>query len=242
MAVFVSLLFMFLLRCLVGCIVWVSCFGIILLFAGLGLMFLYNGGVLSGTAATYAGFLGMPTLNGSDYYAIYGYVCFGISGLLLILLLCCCNRLRLAVAVCKVAGRFVIRVCHVALLPIFLSIVLIGMWAACLLCMIYLLSVTTFTISNSTDLFTSVQSYTDSSLFELYYFLFATLWCNALIGAVGIFIIASACCMWYYNHGPNSELDSPIFRSFKIMFRYHFGSLAFGSFILAVVNFLQIML
>lgn len=203
MTVVISLVFMFLLRCLVGCIVWVSCIGIVLVFAGLGLIFIYNGGVLSGTAASYAGFLGMPTLSGSDYYATYGYICFGLSGVFLILLLCCCNRLRLAVAVCKVAGRFVIRVCLVTLVPIILSLILIAMWACCLLCMIYLLSVATFTISSSTDLFTSVASYTDSSLYELYYFLFATLWCNAIIGAIGVFVIASACCLWYYNQGPN---------------------------------------
>ena len=240
MAVVISLVYMFLLRCLVGCIVWFSCIGIILAFVALGVFFLYNGGVFSGTAATYIGYLGLPTVSGSDYYATYGYVSFGIAGVLLIVLLCCCNRLRLAVAVCKVAGKFVIRVCQSVLVPIFLMIVLVGMWACCLLCMIYLLSVTSFTISNSTDVLTSVASYTDSSLYELYYFIFATLWANAIISAASIFVIASACCMWYYNHGADESLDSPIFRSFKMMFRYHFGSLAFGSFILALVQFMQL--
>ena len=47
--------------------------------------------------------------------------------------------------------------------------------------------------------------------------------------------------MWYYNHGANEDLDSPVSRSFKMAFRYHFGSLAFGAFILAVVQFLQAM-
>lgn len=75
---------------------------------------------------------------------------------------------------------------------------------------------------------------------RLYYFIFATLWCNALIQAVGIFVIACCVCLWYYNHGANSELDSPVTRSFKMAIRYHFGSLAFGSFILAVVNMLQL--
>lgn len=46
--------------------------------------------------------------------------------------------------------------------------------------------------------------------------------------------------MWYYCHGANDELDSPVSRSFKMAFRYHFGSLAFGSFILAVVQFMQL--
>lgn len=51
MAIVISLLFMFLLRCLVGCIVWFSCIGVILAFAGAGLIFLFNGGAFKGTAA-----------------------------------------------------------------------------------------------------------------------------------------------------------------------------------------------
>lgn len=233
---------MFLLRCLVGCIVWFSAIGVIVVFIGLGVIFLFNGGAFKGTAADeYVGFLGLPTLDGSDYYNTYGYICFGIAGVLLILLLCCCNRLRLAVAVCKVAGRFVIRVCQVVVLPIFLAIILIGMWAACLLCLVYLLSATTFEIGNSSDVFTSVADYGDGELLRFYYFFFATLWCSAMISAIGIFVVAAACALWYYNHGANEDLDSPVSRGFKLAFRYHFGSLAFGSFILAVVQFLQAM-
>jgi len=242
-AVVSSLIFMFLLRCLVGCIVWLSILGSILVFAGLGVIFCYNAGIGVFTSAN-MGFLGIPslqgTVNNTEYYATYGYICFGISGFLFLMMLCCCSRIRLAVAVCKVAGQFVIRVCQVMFLPIILAAILIGMWACCLVCMIYLLSATTFTVYG-TDLFTSVADYSEASLLRLYYFIFGTLWSNALIIAIGIFTVASACCQWYYNHGANSELDSPVTRGLKMAFRYHFGSLAFGSFILAVVQFLQMM-
>lgn len=235
---------MFLLRCLVGLIVWFSILGTILGFAGLGVIFCYNAGI--GVFKNNLGFLGLPviTANGNtynkvEYYATYGYICFGLSGFFLLMMICCCNRIRLAVAVCKVAGQFVIRCCQVMFVPIFLAAILIGMWACCLLCMIYLLSSTTFYVASSSDIFTSVKDYSDRSLLELYYFVFGTLWSSALIQAIGTFTIASAVCMWYYNHGANAELDSPVSRSLKMAFRFHFGSLAFGSFILAVVQFLQ---
>lgn len=232
---------MFLLRCLVGCIVWGSIFATIAFFIGMGIIFLANAGKIGSGTVEY---LGIPKSEAdTTYYATYGYICFGIAGVLLILLCCCCSRLKLAVAVCKVAGQFVIRVAQVALVPVFLGLILIGVWALCLLCMVYLLSSTVFVAqkdaSGDYDVFTSVESYSESSLLRLYYFIFATLWCNALIQAMGIFIIASSVCMWYYNHGANSELDSPVMRSFKMGVRYHFGSLAFGSFILAVVQFMQ---
>lgn len=228
---------MFLLRCLVGCIVWLSILGSILTFAGLGVLFCYNAGVA--VFKNNLGFLGLPTLSGSEYYATYGYICFGVSGFLFLMMLCCCSRIRLAVAVCKVAGQFIIRVCQIMFVPIILAAILIGMWGCCLVCMIYLLSSTTFSVISKDDYFTSVADWTERSLLELYFFIFGTLWSNALIGAIGIFTIASACCMWYFNHGANDVLDSPVSRSLKMAFRYHFGSLAFGSFILAVVQFLQ---
>lgn len=241
-AVIISLVFMFLLRCLVGCVVWGSILLTIGLFVGVGVIFLYNAGAIGGAQVEY---LGIPKLDGSPYYKTYGYICFGIAGALFILLLCCCSRLRLAVAICKVAGQFVIRVCQVIFVPIILGILLMGMWALCLLCMVYLLSATSFVAEKDSDgeydIFTSVESYTESNLQRLYYFIFATLWCNALVMAMGIFVVAASVCMWYYNHGANSELDSPVTRSFKMGLRYHFGSLAFGSFILAVVQFMQFM-
>jgi choline transporter-like protein 2/4/5 len=55
-----------------------------------------------------------------------------------------------------------------------------------------------------------------------------------------IFVIASACCMWYFSHGPGEELHLPVLRSYGRAFRYHFGSLAFGSMLLSVVQFLEI--
>ncbi len=61
-----------------------------------------------------------------------------------------------------------------------------------------------------------------------------------MIQAIGVFVIASACAMWYFSHGPNDTLDSPIIRSYKMVFRYHFGSLAFGSLVLAIIQFMQL--
>jgi hypothetical protein len=39
-----------------------------------------------------------------------------------------------------------------------------------------------------------------------YYYVFATLWTNAFLQAIAIFIIAAACGLWYYNQsGPLSQ-------------------------------------
>jgi solute carrier family 44 (choline transporter-like protein), member 2/4/5 len=236
-AILISFIFMFCLRCLAGCIVWFSILGIIVFLALAGLIFLNNAGKIGDSKY---GYLNIPN-SGQSNYEVYGYICFGLSGLALLITLCCCSRIRLAVAVCKAAGQFIVGVCTSMLVPVFQTILALGLWGGCLVVMVYLVSTATFKVANSSDYFSSV-SYTDGGLINLYIFIFSTLWSNALIQAIGIFVIASACCMWYYAQGGAGEgLDFPILRSYKMAFRYHFGSLAFGSLILAIVQFLELM-
>lgn len=104
-------------------------------------------------------------------------------------------------AVCKAAGQFIVGVCTSVLVPVFQTILTLGLWGGCLVVMVYLVSTANFKIASSSDYFTSVD-YIDGGLVNLYIFIFSTLWSNALIQAIGIFVIASACCMWYYSHGP----------------------------------------
>lgn len=213
----ISFFFMFALRCIAGCIVWCSLFGLIFFFIGLGLVFLYNAGYIGG-AASVATYLGVPTLSSTGNNAVYGWISIGLGCFFFILVLCCCSRLRLAVAVCKSAGQFVAGVCSSVLVPIVQTIFAGGLWAACLVVMVYLVSCSSFT-ADSTTYFSSIASYTDQSMIRFYVFIFFTLWCSAFIGAMTIFIISSACCMWYYSHGPDQELTLPVSRSYKMVFR-----------------------
>jgi hypothetical protein len=64
---------------------------------------------------------------------------------------------------------------------------------------------------------------------------FGGLWINALIQAINDFIIASACCIWYFSQGTDEKPFRAIRTSIWRAFRYHFGSMAFGSLILAIV-------
>lgn len=73
---------------------------------------------------------------------------------------------------------------------------------------------------------------------RFYYFIFGTIWCNGIISAIGSFLIASSSCMWYYSNGPGKDLHLPIMRSLGRVFRYHIGSLALGSLILSITQFL----
>ncbi len=235
---------MFLLRCLAGCIVWVSLFGTILVLVGLGIVFLYNSGKYEAlnSAGNVITYLGIPVTSNSEYNSPVGWTLIGVGCGFFIVVLCCCNRIRLAVAICKSAGQFIASVCTSVLVPIVQAFLALALWGGCLVTMVYLVSAANFGVNVASNAyFTTIDSYTDMALVRFYIFVFCTLWVAAFFGAMGIFVIASACCMWYYSHAPGSELSLPIWRSYKMIFRYHWGSLAFGSLLLAIVQFIQLM-
>lgn len=107
LAVVISVIFMFFLRCFAGCFVWLSILLIFLLLIALAIVFLYNGGAIS--RDSFIGNLGIsiPNLPSFSYYNIFGYITFGLAAIVLLLVLCCCGRIRLAVALCGIAGQFI---------------------------------------------------------------------------------------------------------------------------------------
>jgi choline transporter-like protein 2/4/5 len=226
---------MFLMRWIAPLLVWLSIIGIIIIFAGAGFIFLYNAGTFQ-QFGLQLGNLGIPTLAPNQYYNIYGYVSFGLALLFFLVFLCCCSRIRLAIAVCKVAGQFVIRVAQIMLVPIVMTALVLGLWAFGLSSLVYIISTAQFVATN--DVFTSINDYTQRSLGMFYYFFFGILWTNAFLGAVSLFIVASSCCLWYFSRGPGDELSSPVLTSLYRIFRYHMGSLAFGALIIAVIQFI----
>lgn len=96
------------------------------------------------------------------------------------------------------------------------------------------------------------------SSFELNNFMiafhtFAWLWTNQFISAVSICIIAGAVADWYFTRpsgdpehptkgGDGESFRCPIGRSCCRTFRFHLGSLAFGSFIIASVQMIRIIM
>lgn len=68
---------------------------------------------------------------------------------------------------------------------------------------------------------------------------FSFLWNNAFLVALGQLIIAGACAVWFFTPREEKGKQSAVRTSVWISFRYHLGSLAFGSFVIAVVQFVR---
>jgi solute carrier family 44 (choline transporter-like protein), member 2/4/5 len=72
--------------------------------------------------------------------------------------------------------------------------------------------------------------------FMIYHF-FALLWVAAMIISCTQFVIIVAVCVWYFTSSSDTRGKASLFKGVWWLFRYNFGSLAFGSLLLALVWF-----
>jgi hypothetical protein len=72
------------------------------------------------------------------------------------------------------------------------------------------------------------------------YSLFGFLWImNFIIGSTQ-FIIAATCTIWYYTSTSDANGTGSVSTGTYWVFRYHLGSIAFGAFLIALVQFIRI--
>ena len=84
----------------------------------------------------------------------------------------------------------------------------------------------------------------DQTWYMMWYFLFGLFWCVAFFICLQQFIIAAMVCMWYFS-GQGSEMsDQPgsvsMFTAIGWGCWYHLGSIAFGSFLIALITMIRV--
>jgi hypothetical protein len=75
-----------------------------------------------------------------------------------------------------------------------------------------------------------------------YYHLFGCLWAHFFISGFSQVSIAGSIGTWYWTLDKTEKLRSPIIRSISRTCRYHLGSIAVGSLLIAIVEFIRVIL
>merc|ERR1711988_1995221 len=104
-----------------------------------------------------------------------------------------------------------------------------------------------YTQGDTTGVYT--LEYTDSMQKAIVYHFFGLLWTMAFMRHMTILILAGAFGTWYWTSLPDKKAGkfhelhpTPIMSSVKRSFCYHVGTVAFGSFIIAVIQMIQYVL
>jgi len=189
-------------------------------------------------------------------YAVAAYVVFALAGIAFLLVCFFQKKIRIAVGIVKEASRALQHLPLLVLFPVIPFVMLLVLFAYAAIVGAYIYSAGEMQLSSlagelaeqagqnvtaeATTTLSTVSPDQTMKLLVAYHF-FGFLWTAQLINAISMCTIAGAVSRYYWSRNKTSEEMGrfPVLTSFKNCFRYHFGSLAFGAFIIAVVQFIR---
>ncbi|KAM3134855.1 hypothetical protein pb186bvf_013024 [Paramecium bursaria] len=252
-AFLLGLIYLYMTRILAGILVWLS---IILYFIGMGFgaywcykQDQYYTSIKDDKTNSYTTEQQTNASNNQLTFQYLTYVMYALIVLSMIALGCIFRKLQLAVAVIKTAALCVKDNFLLILVPPITSIFVAALWFWWIYTAMQYINLSKSYVYSIGDVYGNGNSpfaqvtMNDVQKQYLWYFIFGGLWKNAFLQAVNNFIISSTVCIWYFSQNDQGQGgEKPITRSVYRSFRYHLGSLAFGSLILAIVQFIRIIL
>ena len=169
-------------------------------------------------------------------FCVLFWACVAVAVIWLLFILIMCNRIRLSIALIQIAAKYINSNCSILWIPFLFFILTIGWIAYWIILSVFLYSTGDFDKENS-KIFASFK-WKYELRYLWWYHLFALFYIDAFISAFSQFVYASSAAIWYFNHEKKTE-GHLILRSFGRAFRYHFGSIAFGALIIAIVRFIM---
>uniref|UniRef100_A0A672TAT2 Choline transporter-like protein n=1 Tax=Sinocyclocheilus grahami TaxID=75366 RepID=A0A672TAT2_SINGR len=266
-AMLVSLIFILLLRCLAGVMVWVMIIMVIIVI-GYGIFHCYmQYASLKGQAGSDVTIkdLGLQTdfsvyLQIQQTWLAFMIILCIVEAVIILLLIFLRKRLLIAIALIKEASKAIGHVMSSLFYPLLtfaLLFLVIAYWA---ITAVYPKENLDIGINNFNCSLSNVTTecpdaeclfafYGGETLYHKYlilfqfYNLFLFFWCANFVTALGQVTLAGAFASYYWAFKKPDDIPAyPVFNSLGRALRYHTGSLAFGSLILAIVQVIRVIL
>ncbi|XP_033738048.1 LOW QUALITY PROTEIN: choline transporter-like protein 1 [Pecten maximus] len=172
-------------------------------------------------------------------WLIYSGIASVITAIVLLLLFIMRKRIALVVQLFEEAGKAIKAMPLLLLQPMWTLLALLGVVTglAAVAAYIETSGIPVVDDTNSTVTFQFEEHWN----YVRWYHLFGLLWTSAFVIACQDMVIAGAVSIWFFTRNKN-KLGMPICSSIKRLIRYHLGSIAFGSFIIALVRLLRLIL
>lgn len=234
-AIVVGIIFMVLLRCFAGLITWLFITAFLACMGALGYFLFFKAVELQKQVDAGAP-EGKALEEEIKKYKYGAYGIWGFTALALLTVFCMFDKIRVAIGVVKSAALFVAEVKTSLLIPPVMLVLLTANIAYCVVIGLYIYS--SGEPNTESKLPFAQIKFDDNMNKKLAYHVFGSFWGIAMCMSLSQFIIASTCVLWYFKVNTMSH----VLKSTYFAFRYHLGSLAFGSLILAVVWSVKVVL
>lgn len=264
----VSLIWIVLMRWVAGVMVWLGIIAFLVLFgAGCGISVWKYLQVKDSTKEVSVGFNPLVfKFSEAKLFLTLCIICSILFVIFLLVLIALFSRIRIAIALIKEGSRAIGNIFSTLLWPIIpfvLHILVIVYWLAVAVCLFAISRSNDLKLNeSSTDEVTSlvekiacanetgsvkscyvVQNMETYTLYLQIFAVFVFFWMVNFVTALGQLTLAGTFASYYWSFNKPKDIPTlPLLRSFYRCFRYHLGSLAFGSLIIAIVQMIRLFL
>ena len=177
--------------------------------------------------------------NDSEFYNYCAIACWSMAGILTLMVCCMWSRIMLAITIIQAAADFVTDYQRLLLVPILNTLALFAYLTLWISTGAYIFSVGESIYQDGQVYGRIVWSTTTKAFWWIH--VIALFWVIAFLMYLSHFVIAVAAIKWYF--APNRDnIEDPMMTGYKWGLSYHFGSLAIGSFIIAIIWIVQVTL
>lgn len=173
---------------------------------------------------------------------VCSYVLMGIGALAILVTIFLRKQIMLSMACVRSAGKSMSAMPTMVLFPFFQVIGLTAFMAVWLVYAVHLASlgeITTKSLPTTATVQVRSYEFDDITTKSGWYLLFCFFWTAAFIQAVGEIVIAMCVSKWYFTRDKSRVGMCTIFGCIAQTMRYHIGTAAFGSFIIAVTQIVR---
>ncbi|RKP18287.1 DUF580-domain-containing protein, partial [Rozella allomycis CSF55] len=150
------------------------------------------------------------------------------------------KRVKIAVQIIKESSKAVMALPTLILIPVFMLCLSIALLSLYLIGMLYLSTIDVSKVGADAQF--NALAVTDIGNYMQWYWLFGLLWTYFTIKAINQTSIAGSIATWYFTRDKGAIPTFTVAMSVWRCFRYHLGSLAFGSLIIAIFYLVRIVL
>jgi len=175
---------------------------------------------------------------------------FATMGFIFLILMCCAHSsINMAIGCVEAAVECIWAIPCMLLMPLFEVIVKVVLYAVLLVMLGWLLSAGE--MDNKTILNVGGQEvngmrrrfkYSDEEKGYIAYYVFGLLWIMELANALGAFAFSYAVVDWYYTPKPKAHHWCSLIMGYVYGSTYHLGTLAMGSFLIALLRYIRLIL
>lgn len=156
--------------------------------------------------------------------------------------ICCCwNNIMLGAALMQAASEFVTANLRIMITPLLSYCLVLIFFAWWVVSATWLYSMGNVVAPGNPNLsmMAELDPVDDFAYYTMWYYLFGLFWVVAFFLSLQKFIVAAAATLWYFDPIDDGSKDVSICEAMTWGLWYHCGTIAFGSFVIAVVEMIR---